>query len=264
VNPRPDHEELIKFYNSESTEAKVAENIARASADRIIDPEKKEYFLDNRIRPVEEMLPIGAKIFDVGCGTGAFIKIMKDHGYSAQGNDLSKVSINLGKDLLGLGDLDIFYGDIWTIPGHDYDLISLWTVIEHLLEPFEYLNYLNRKLKDDGLLLLEFPTVDSLMFRRYPEHFFWLMPPYHLYLYSINGMAAMLDRVGFKIEKEHRMPGNWNFFEVLARKFKMPEALVDDIKKNYPGFIYETDRTFDELALSHRKSSSIQLICRKK
>ncbi|WP_329557816.1 hypothetical protein [Leptospira santarosai] len=54
-------------------------------------------------------------------------------------------------------------------------MITLWTVIEHLLYPEEALSFIKKRL-NSGYLLLEFPCADSLMMDLYGKHYFWIMP----------------------------------------------------------------------------------------
>ncbi|MCG3770528.1 MAG: Ubiquinone biosynthesis O-methyltransferase [Nitrosomonadaceae bacterium] len=265
LDPRPSAEQLKAFYQSQTLEAEIERDVAQNSADRILDPVKYAYFMEHRIKPLSQFLDPDKPIFDVGCGVGAFVKAMKDLHYTIAGSDLSLVSLQVGKELFGLSSDELLLGDMCDIAGREsYGCITLWTVIEHLLNPAEYLQFVYGRLDTGGILLVEFPTVDSLMFEYCKDDFFWVMPPYHIYLYSVRGMKIMLERAGFELLLEHRMPRNWNFFEVLARKSGCPAALLQRLRIEAPDFGYSVDVLLDDIALSLGKSSSIQLIARKK
>lgn len=180
VNPRPSAEELLLFYQSNAHESEIQQDLYE-STNRILDKSRYQYFFEHRIKPLIQYLDHDKLIFDVGCGTGCFVKAMKDLGYSACGTDLSKISIQTGRDVFGLNQRELMLGDIRNINLDKIGCITLWTVIEHLLDPFEYLQSLHAKLDTNGILLLEFPTVDSLMFLKFTKYFFWVMPPYHLF-----------------------------------------------------------------------------------
>ncbi|EMO29495.1 methyltransferase domain protein [Leptospira interrogans serovar Bataviae str. HAI135] len=180
-----------------------------------------------------------------------------------RGCDLSNVSINVGKSFLGLNDSDIFYGDYSSIPEEDYDMITLWTVIEHLLYPEEALSFIRKRL-NSGYLLLEFPCADSLMMDLYGKHYFWIMPPYHINLFSQEGLRCLLERAGFEIVYTHGMPANWNFFETIAKFTSMPKELIDAIKFQCPEFIFEIDKNMDLLASVLKRNRSNTLFVRRK
>jgi len=263
LDPQPTEDELDSFYKSQAVEEDVEKEIAYSSLNRILDPVKYDYFFQHRIKPLQQFIKQDTTVFDVGCGVGAFVKAMKDLGYSISGNDLSEVSLQLGRQNYGLSDNDLKYGDMRSIAKDNYGCITLWTVIEHLLYPEEYLKYLHSCLKTDGILLLEFPTVDSLMFENFREDFFWVMPPYHIYLYSIQGMKQMLARAGFDVLFEYQMPRNWYFFDVLAKNCNMDNKLISRIKEESPEFAATLDSLLDDVALQLNKSSSIQIIAKK-
>jgi ribosomal protein L11 methylase PrmA len=48
------------------------------------------------------------KVFDVGCGVGAFVYAMKLAGFEVSGCDFSQVSIAAGCKVLQLSEQDIF------------------------------------------------------------------------------------------------------------------------------------------------------------
>lgn len=261
MNPRPTEEALATFYKSTEMEETVEAEIARNSAERILNEDKRSYFLKNRINPLNKFLKPNAKIFDVGCGVGAFVRAMKDEGYSARGCDLSNVSLKVGKSLLGLGDSDIFYGDYDAIPEGNYDLITLWTVVEHLLDPEKTLSFIKSRL-GAGYLLLEFPAADSLMMELYGKNYFWVMPPYHINLFTLSGLRTLLSRVGFEILYVHGMPSNWNFFESIAKATSMSSELKEMIKKQCPEFVFEIDRNMDKYATVLGKESVKYVVCK--
>jgi len=59
-----------------------------------------------------------------------------------------------------------------------FDAVTAWTVIEHILNPEDFLRRCYQALKPQGILLLEFPTVDRLLYEQLENGFFWVMPPY--------------------------------------------------------------------------------------
>jgi hypothetical protein len=69
-----------------------------------------------------------------------------------------------------------------------------------------------------GYLLLEFPTTDSLVFKYLGECFKWVMPPYHLNLFSKKSLAKILERCGFEIVETRSMPANWYLVESVAKR----------------------------------------------
>jgi SAM-dependent methyltransferase len=232
LNPAPTEAELNSFYASQKTEEAVDE-IVRSGAMRVLETNRREYFEDHRVKPLLKYLHSEAKIFDVGCGVGAFVYAMKKAGLNAMGCDLSTVSVSAGREILELDEISLFQGDSYSIPKEKFDLVTLWTVIEHLLEPEAYLKYIKQNhLRDkEGFVLVEFPTTDSLMFDHLGEYFKWIMPPYHLNLFSKKGMETLLQRSGFEVVEIHSMPRNWYFFESVAKKVGLSNEKISELEK---------------------------------
>lgn len=95
LDPQPDAEQLKLFYQSQTLEAEIERDVAKNSANRILDPVKYAYFLEHRIKPLCQFIGADKPIFDIGGGVGAFVKAMKDLGYRISGNDLSRVSLQV-------------------------------------------------------------------------------------------------------------------------------------------------------------------------
>jgi hypothetical protein len=77
----------------------------------------------------------------------------------------------------------------------------LWGVLEHFFKPLDILKKVNELLKDNGLLLLEVPSADSILVRYYEK----TSKPVdriiegdrHLMLFSLRSFTEMTDRAGF-------------------------------------------------------------------
>lgn len=261
LNPLPTEKELSEFYACNQTEEAVQE-IAISSAKRVLEPDRRKYFFDNRVQPLLDYIPSNATIFDIGCGVGAFVHAMTEAGFDAKGCDLSSRSIAAGLEILKLHGR-IFIGDNYALPSQQFDCLTLWTVIEHLLNPEDYLKYLRtNRLSASGFLLVEFPTTDSLMFEYLGEHFKWIMPPYHINLFSQKGMRTMLDRCGYDVIHTHQMPRNWYFMESVASKLRISGEHMNYLSAKIPELGIEIDRIFDDIAVHMGKSSTIWMLAR--
>jgi 2-polyprenyl-3-methyl-5-hydroxy-6-metoxy-1,4-benzoquinol methylase len=264
VNPRPSRFDLEQFYISQEMETKVTNEIIQSSVSRYFEAEKRLYFIENRVKPITKYLHPRAKLVDAGCGSGVFVRFMRDCGYDAIGFDLSPSSVEIGRKYLNLDDY-IRLSDYQEGLSNTstYDAITAWTVIEHLIEPTDFLRQCYQALKPKGLLLLEFPTVDSLLYEELEYAFFWVMPPYHLTLFSKSGIQKLLSRENFEILEIYPMPKNWYFSDSVARKLGVSLSRIVESHPSAREIFREIDKIFDKIALKQGKSSSIQVICRK-
>lgn len=107
-------------------------------------------------------LPSGAKVIDIGTGTGSNLRLLRDIGFrNVRGLDANEDAIRLCA-AKGLGPVE--RGSICSLPIADasHDLVLATDVIEHVDDDLQALREVNRVLAPDGFLLLTVPTFSSL------------------------------------------------------------------------------------------------------
>jgi 2-polyprenyl-3-methyl-5-hydroxy-6-metoxy-1,4-benzoquinol methylase len=82
-----------------------------------------------------------ASLLDIGCDKGFFIDEARRYGYDVQGVEPSKIAREYCKKI----GLDI-YKDIKEI-NNKYDIITLWHVLEHTINPKEFIKYYKKFTK---------------------------------------------------------------------------------------------------------------------
>ncbi len=105
-----------------------------------------------------------APILDLGCGSGAWLKRLAQHGFSnLAGIDQDISQISSSAAYFVQGDLDSISD--WPVPAKSYDLITAIEVIEHLSNIGHFLAQISKLLAPDGYLLLTTPNILSLAAR---------------------------------------------------------------------------------------------------
>ncbi len=137
------------------------------------------------------------KLLDIGCGTGLFLKSCKDAGIEGEGADVSQNALNFARNEFGL---NVFSKKVEEIAaeGKKYELITMWHVLEHMLEPAEEIKKIKELLTDDGLLLIEVPNLNSIKFRLSGKK--WKggnHPLYHRSFFTAKTLRETLKRGGF-------------------------------------------------------------------
>ena len=96
--------------------------------------------------------------------------------------------------------LDVTVGTLATVewPAESFDMVTLWDVIEHLVDPAAELERARRLLRPGGWLIVHTMDIDApfarLMGRRWP----WLMDM-HLYFFSGRTLGRMLSEHGYEV-----------------------------------------------------------------
>ena len=167
------------------------------------------------------------RLLDIGCSKGMFMAVARQDGWDATGVDFNPEAIAFAKDVwnlnVHLGNAeDMGFGD------QQFDLITMWDVIEHLPDPLKFLKKIKALLKPGGLLAFETPNAGSLyakLRRRY-----WGWGPHHLYYFTPATITALLTEAGFAV-KLLETPN----FNVLSREGWYRLGLSRDLWMNSIG-----------------------------
>ncbi len=186
ANPRPDADALIDSYSAVVDPVYLEERLGREiTFRRYLDHLDARVSLDGQKR-----------LLDVGCHIGIFVEEARARGWDAWGVEPSRWAVAQAK----ARNLQVLQGTLADAPfPPDYfDVVTLWDVIEHLSDPMEELRRIARVIRPGGWLCVHTMDVESffarIMGRRWP----WLMEM-HLYYFSRNTLAAMLQRAGFRV-----------------------------------------------------------------
>ena len=117
---------------------------------------------DKTICTLKEKMWMGAKILDVGCGTGVLYSLLAKEGYDVYGFDISEKEIKRAKTLYEEGGLRncISIADAENLPfgNESFDVIFCHAVFHHIENVEKALTEFRRCLKKDGKLILIEPS----------------------------------------------------------------------------------------------------------
>ncbi len=108
-------------------------------------------FYSNIAKEISGRFEKGARILDVGTGTGVLPALLADLGYNAVGVDLNKSFIELAKAKFG-EKARFFAGDATKLKIGKFDLVISTFVLHHLENPAKDLEAMKKLLKDKGEL----------------------------------------------------------------------------------------------------------------
>lgn len=199
LNPRPSAEQLDTFYPEEYwwRRGKKTNNVLSKLA-RNFEEWYRTYLLNTEVRLLKKMLNKGSKILDVGCGRGDILYLCKRSGFETYGIELSEKAARNARIEYGL---DVYQGSLFEIDfGPNYfDAITFYHVFEHLPDSLRVLKKANRMLKDEGILVIQIPNIDSLQFKLFSKRWFGLSIPQHFYHFSSRTIEEMLKKANFEI-----------------------------------------------------------------
>jgi 2-polyprenyl-3-methyl-5-hydroxy-6-metoxy-1,4-benzoquinol methylase len=151
-----------------------------------------------RLKRLERWVKPG-KVLDVGCAAGFFLDVAQQRGWQVQGMDVSNFAVEYVRQRFGydarLGSLaDLDY------PENNYDLITLWDVIEHVPSPKAYVEKIAKLLKSGGVVALATPNVDSPVAKITGKNWMgYKLSEEHVYYFSVKTLRRLLEEAGFEV-----------------------------------------------------------------
>lgn len=156
------------------------------------------------------------KLLDVGCGLGFFLKHVSAYpAWQVFGYEISQQGVDFARNKLQLRNVSCGKVEESRLRRKNFDIITLWDVIEHIPDPDPFLSYLTSILKDDGFLFMHTPNVQNqlpkarlkVLLRGMRPGIQYLDAKDHVNIYSPKLLAQVLRRNGFRdVTFDHLRP----------------------------------------------------------
>ena len=119
------------------------------------------YFSTTRMDIVPLLPKFSKYILEVGCGEGVTLKWLKQNGYCEKTFGLElfegmRTTAEQNVDELTIGDAENI---IYNYNDKEFDLILCLDVLEHMVDPWKFINNLETKLKPGGIIIASIPNV---------------------------------------------------------------------------------------------------------
>jgi SAM-dependent methyltransferase len=170
--------------------------------------------VNRRCRDAMRLTTCG-RVLDIGCGTGEFLAAMRRLGWDTHGVEPNEGAAAYAREKLGL---DVRADDLQNLdlPDCSFDLVTLWTVLEHLHDPGSVLRTARRILRPSGLLIISIPDIQSLDARCFGTSWVGYDTPRHLYVFSRDNIRSLLAQAGFATwDEEHSQADYYTFLGSL-------------------------------------------------
>jgi len=140
-----------------------------------------------------------ARLLDYGCGRGSFLKKIKDSGIARIPIVALEPNKLLREDLSKNFSL---YLNVDSLPNVYFNYITMFHVVEHLVDPITILNELYEKLENNGKIIIEVPNHDDVFHVLYDckEYTEFKYVPYHKFYFTYDTLRMLLSKTLFKTE----------------------------------------------------------------
>lgn len=216
INPRPIKKEISNYYSYDYYSS--GGNNFKTSIEKMLS----YYFLSRQKKMIHQFKKEG-KILDIGCGSGNFLSSFSSKEWESYGVEPNPVGYDLSKEKMKNNIFNKELSDC-KFPDNYFDVITMWHVLEHIYDPNEELQEINRILKDDGILILSIPNIKSLGFRIAGKHWFHLDAPRHLCHFDPATISEILRKNGFEILKMN--------FPFVEYPLDLYHSIINKFRKN--------------------------------
>ena len=193
----------------------------------------KNTTLKSKLRLINSFNTKSKKVLDVGAGTGDFLKVCKTNSWEIFGSEpdsgarniAAKKGVNLEKDLS-------------KFQNQQFDVITLWHVLEHVENLQEYITTLKSLLTENGRLIIAVPNFKSYDAIMYKEFWAAFDVPRHLWHFSKTSISKLFSYENMKVEKILPMKFDAYYVVLLSEKYKHKKskpfsAFINGFKSNF-------------------------------
>jgi 2-polyprenyl-3-methyl-5-hydroxy-6-metoxy-1,4-benzoquinol methylase len=192
--PQPTPEELTAFYNSLDYREYYLNS---AMTEQLLNKFRYKQLIEFVKKYAPHILEKKEKFYlDIGCGEGDLLKIAQEDNWNITGTEIALTNDKKESNLL---NNSIMMGDLLSLnlPENYYDLITIYHVIEHLIDPIATLQKIRTLLKPDGIAFIETPNIGSLGAKLRGKKWSHIIPPEHIIYFDNNSLKYALKTAEF-------------------------------------------------------------------
>ncbi len=137
------------------------------------------------------------RLLDVGTGGGSFPFIASKRGWQAEGCEPNRWLCDWALENY---NLPVRPGTVFeqNFPARSFDVVTLWDVLEHTPDPKSEVRETHRLLRENGLLVINYPDIGSWIARLMGRSWVFLLDV-HLYYFTRATIRKLLEDAGFEI-----------------------------------------------------------------
>jgi 2-polyprenyl-3-methyl-5-hydroxy-6-metoxy-1,4-benzoquinol methylase len=219
----PPQEDIGQYYQSDNyiSHSDTSKGLVNRLYHRV-----REHSLKTKRKLVQSFLQAESmpRLLDVGCGIGAFMDHMRRYGWAVEGIEPSAAAREKASKQFGLFVYppDKFFDKELG----DFDIITMWHVLEHVHLLNEYMGRLKELLRAHGTLFIAVPNYTCYDASVYNTHWAAYDVPRHLYHFSPASMRLLVDKHGLKLRSVKPMWFDSFYVSMLSEKYKTGKESV--------------------------------------
>ncbi len=192
LNPRPGPDSIAAYYPEDYLAFYTAIE-DEPSWFRRLD---RQYAVHKRCSQVIRRAGPAGRLLDVGCATGIFLNGMRQRGWHVEGLEPSPHAAAYARQRFGLEVREQSLEESG-FPDEQFDVLTLWDVLEHVPDPAIAIAEAARILRPGGWLVLSLPNPASWERRWFGPYWAGWDVPRHFHIFSQEVLERYLAPAGF-------------------------------------------------------------------
>ncbi|HKX85642.1 MAG TPA: class I SAM-dependent methyltransferase, partial [Flavobacterium sp.] len=174
----------------------------------------KIYSLNKKVSLINSLHKSKGSLLDIGAGTGDFLVTAKANGWQITGiepnENAKKLAVSKGVN---------FENNIESIENQQFDVITMWHVLEHVPNVEHQIKELKRLLKPNGTIIIAVPNFKSFDAGYYGEFWAAYDVPRHLWHFSKTSIEKLFGKENMKLVKILPMIFDSFYVSLLSEKY---------------------------------------------
>lgn len=179
----------------------------------------KSYTLHKKVRLIEHYSQGHKTLLDIGTGTGAFLQKAQSKGWFVTGVEPNPNARNkaIHKNL-------IVTESITKLTHKNFQIITLWHVLEHLPDLEQSIGQITKLLPTNGTLFIAVPNFKSHDAQYYGKYWAAYDTPRHLWHFSQKAITKLFKKEGLYVFETIPMYFDSFYVSLLSEKYKTGKA----------------------------------------
>jgi 2-polyprenyl-3-methyl-5-hydroxy-6-metoxy-1,4-benzoquinol methylase len=221
TTPKPADKDLDKYYQND---AYISHTDGNHTWVEKLYQRVKGYSLKRKLKLINSFNTEGLKILDIGCGTGDFLKICAENGWQVSGIEPNAKARHASK-LKCASVQASFYDSLEELKKGsesflNYDVITLWHVLEHVPNLDQTIFDLKKLLSPEGVLVVAAPNFKSYDAEYYHKYWAAYDVPRHLWHFSQTAIRRLFFFQSMEVVKTLPMKFDAFYAALLSERNK--------------------------------------------
>jgi len=213
TSPSPEVTEIGEYYDPENYVSHTGTK--KGIVNKLFHAVRK-ITLNNKFKLLSR-ISNGKRHLDIGAGNGIFLGYMKEKGWDVSGVELDDVSRASIEKNTGLNIATTVHDNNET---EEFDVITMWHVLEHVYDLKKDLKTIKQKLKKDGSLIVAVPNCASHDAEKYKEFWAAYDLPIHLYHFRPQNIKDLFDQYDMEVLDMKPMKFDSYYISLISEQYK--------------------------------------------